>query len=141
MVRRLDPGDHSPGNLYQESGDTQDPTKEKRADQDVANKQNLLLLIARGYWSSNFLMALTTTYTEYDQAHGDDGWSEARLADAKYAPAPSGAYLTDGMLAMTALTSNSTASEWAFTDFEPGTENVSYDGSDHPVGKFTHYLF
>lgn len=132
----------SPEDLYQESDDTQDAAQKQRTDQDVANKQNLLLLVSRGYWSSNFLMALTTTYTEYDQAHGDNGWSEARLDDAKYAPSPDGAYLTDGMLAMTAaLTSNPTASDWAFTDFEPGTENISYDGSDHPVGKFTHYLF
>lgn len=132
----------SPKDLYQGAGDTKNASAEQRTDQDVANKQNLLLLISRGYWSSNFLMALTTTYTEYDQAHGDDGWSEARLDDAKYAPSPDGAYLTDGMLAMTAaLTSNPTASDWAFTDFEPGTENVAYDGADHPVGKFTHYLF
>ncbi|MFT4008829.1 MAG: hypothetical protein QM655_02185 [Nocardioidaceae bacterium] len=132
----------APTDLYSESADPPDAATKQRTDQDIANKQNLLLLISRGYWSNNFLMALTTTYTEYDQAHGDNGWSEARLDDAKYAPAPDGAYLTDGMLAMTAaLTSNPTASDWAFTDFEPGTENISYDGSDHPVGKFTHYLF
>ena len=56
-----------------------------------------------------------------------------------YAPAPTGHYLTDGILALTAaLTANSEASAWAFTEFQPGTEEI--DGSDYAIGKFTHYL-
>lgn len=110
-----------------------------RAKQDVANKRNLLLLLSRGSWSTEFLEAVTDAYWEFDQEEGDAAWPDGRLDGAKYAPAPNGSYLTDGMLALiAALTANPSASNWAFTDFQPGTEVI--EGSDHAVGKFTHHL-
>ena len=111
----------------------------QRADQDVANKQNLLLLLSRGYWSTDFLQAVTDAYWDLDHRKGATAWPGSALKDAKYAPAPNGIYLTDGVLALTAaLTANPTASKWAFTEFQPGTTQL--DGSDYTVGNFTHYL-
>lgn len=114
----------------------------QRAAQDQADKQNLLLLLARGYWSIDFLQTVTKAYWTYDRDKGDEAWPGTKANAATYAPAPNGTYLTDGILALTAaLTANPAASAWAFTDFQPGTQNVSYDGSDHALGRFTHYLF
>jgi hypothetical protein len=122
--------------------DTSNEADEERAQQDQADKQNLLLLLARGYWSTEFLETVTKAYWTYDHDRGDDGWPVTKAEDAKYAPAPNGTYLTDGILALTAaLTANSAASSWAFTEFQPGTQNVEYDGDDHALGHFTHYLF
>ncbi|QIX27198.1 hypothetical protein ncot_11755 [Nocardioides sp. JQ2195] len=42
---------------------------------------------------------------------------------------------------MAALTSNSEAAGWAFVDFQPGTKNVTFNGEDHLMGNFAHYLF
>jgi hypothetical protein len=111
-----------------------------RRDQDAANRSNLLLLLSRGFWSTDFLKAVTTSYYDFDRAEGDDAWPHANLGvGVRYAPAPNGVYLTDGVLALTAaLTANSAASEWAFTNFQPGM--VAVDGSDYKVGKFTHFL-
>lgn len=110
-----------------------------RVHQDAANKQNLLLLLSRGYWSTDFLMEVTTAYWEFDRDNPGTGWPGATLDDAKYAPAPNGGFLTDGVLALTAaLTANPAASAWAFTDFQPGRQPI--DGSDSAIGKFTHYL-
>lgn len=122
--------------------DTSKKANNKRADQDQADKQNLLLLLARGHWSIAFLQTVTKAYWTYDHDQGDDAWPGTKADDAKYAPAPNGTYLTDGILALTAaLTANPAASAWAFTDFQPGTRNVEYDGSDHALGKFSYYLF
>jgi len=124
----------TPSELYDSTG--------ARADQDMANKQNLLLLLSRGHWSIDFLKAITAAYWDYDHAKRNDAWPSAKVKDAKYAPAPNGKYLTDGVLALTAaLTANPEASGWAFTQFQPGTETVKYDDTDHPIGKFAHYLF
>lgn len=111
--------------------------------QDVANSQNLLLLLSRGYWSTDFLKTATRVFWDYDHDNLDDPWAEKTpVVDARYAPAPNGTYLTDGLLALTAaLTANPAASEWAFTEFQPGTETVSVDGDDHAIGTFAHYLF
>lgn len=133
-----------PGDLY--AGDDSSPdsatavqTSQMRADQDLANKQNLLLLLSRGYWSTDFLEAVTRAYWDFDHAEGADAWPDSRIADARYAPAPNGTYLTDGLLALTAaLTANPAASKWAFNDFQPDV--VDIDGSDYTVGTFTHYL-
>ena len=101
-----------------------------------------MLLLSRGYWSTEFLEAITDAYWEFDRDEGDDAWPGVESDDAKYAPAPTGTYLTDGILALTAaLTANPEASTWAFTGFHPGTETVTYDDDDHAIGKFTHYLF
>lgn len=122
--------------------DTSAKADAKGADQDQADKQNLLLLLARGYWSVDFLKTVTKAYWTYDHDKGDDAWPGTRADDAKYAPAPNGTYLTDGILALTAaLTANPAASAWAFTDFQPGTRNLEYDGTDHGLGKFSYYLF
>jgi len=111
----------------------------RRADQDLANKQNLLLLLSRGYWSTAFLEAVTDAYWQYDKDKGDDAWPVATVQDAKVAPAPAGHYLIDGIVALAAaLTRNPEASAWAFTEFQPGTRRI--DGSDLAIGKFTHYL-
>lgn len=122
--------------------DTEAKSGDKRAAQDQADKQNLLLLLARGYWSEDFLKTVTKAYWAYDHDKGDDAWPGTKADEAKYAPAPNGTYLTDGILALTAaLTANPAASAWAFTDFQPGTQNVEYDGDDHGLGNFSHYLF
>lgn len=111
----------------------------QRADQDMANKQNLLLLLARGYWSASFLKAVTTAYWDFDHDNGRKAWPGITINDAKYAAAPNGSYLTDGMAALTAaLTANPAASAWAFTEFQPGSAEI--DGTDRTVGKLTHYL-
>lgn len=112
----------------------------KRERQDKANKANLLLLLSRGYWSDEFLEVISKEYYEFDRKEGDDAWPEADRDDGSgYAQAPNGAYLTDGVLALTAaLTANSTASEWAFTELQPGTVEVGASG--HEIGKFTHFL-
>ena len=135
-----------PSDLYKVDGSIWDKNPfhktdaEKRRDQDAANRSNLLLLLARGYWSTEFLQSVTKRYYDFDREEGDDAWPDADPGDdVGYAPAPNGAYLTDGVLALTAaLTANSAASEWAFTDFQPGT--VEVDGSDYEIGKFTHFL-
>jgi hypothetical protein len=111
----------------------------RRAKQGLANKQNLLLLLSRGAWSAGFLEAVTDAFVQYDQDHGNDAWGDAASGDAKVAPAPTGDYLTDGIVALAAaLTANPEASAWAFTEFRPGTRRI--DGSDLAVSKFTHYL-
>jgi len=128
----------TPEILYSETGSSDEAAKQ-RAHQDAANKQNLLLLLSRGYWSTEFLKKVTSAYWDFDHGKGDDAWPGTNLDDAKYAPAPNGTYLTDGVLALTAaLTANPTASGWAFTDFQPGTAKI--DGSDYALGRFTHYL-
>lgn len=136
----------NPSDLYKVDGSIGDKIPlhktdaEKRRDQDAANRSNLLLLLARGYWSTEFLQSLTKKYYDFDRKEGDDAWPDADPDDnVGFAPAPNGVYLTDGVLALTAaLTANSAASEWAFTEFQPGT--VEIDGSDHEIGEFTHFL-
>lgn len=116
-----------------------DGSTTQRTGQDVANRQNLLLLLSRGYWSRGFLQDTTRAYWEYDRKRGADAWPRTRLEGAKYAPAPNGTYLTDGILALTAaLTANPAASKWAFADFLPGTQVI--EGSDRVVSRFTHFL-
>lgn len=132
----------TPEVLYGAPEENPDADAEQRADQDVANKQNLLLLLSRGYWSTEFLETVTDAYWTFDRDEGDDAWPGVADGDAKYAPAPTGTYLTDGILALTAaLTANPEASAWAFTEFQPGTETITYDDDDQAIGKFTHYLF
>gem|GEM_PF-5181892 len=136
-------GTTTPEVLYGASDDSADADDQQRADQDVANKQNLLLLLSRGYWSTEFLETVTDAYWAFDREEGGDAWPGVESDDAKYAPAPTGTYLTDGILALTAaLTANPEASAWAFTEFQPGTETVTDgDDDDHAIGKFAHYLF
>ncbi|KRA32498.1 hypothetical protein ASD81_13145 [Nocardioides sp. Root614] len=139
----------TPEVLYGNETENAEGPGQDRVDQDVANKQNLLLLLSRGYWSTEFLEAVTDAYWYYDHEKGDAAWPGTpyrrvpvgfdSVEDAKYAPAPSGRFLTDGILALTAaLTANPGASAWAFTGFQPGTEKI--DGTDYAIGKFTHYL-
>jgi len=129
----------TPDALYGNGSDESGDPDQDRADQDHANQQNLLLLLSRGYWSTEFLEAVTDAYWQYDHEKGEDAWPGTAIEDARYAPAPTGHYLTDGILALTAaLTANPEASAWAFTSFQPGTEKI--DGSDYAIGKFTHYL-
>lgn len=117
-----------------------------RVDQDVANKQNLLLLLSRGRWSTSFLQATTQAYWDWEHdpanAAGPGAWPGPVLADATYARTPDGTYLTDGMVALlAALTANPEAAGWAFADFQPDTTTFTYGGADHPIGTFTHFLF
>ena len=130
----------TPTKLYGEHDGFFDRDGKRREKQDKANKANLLLLLSRGYWSPEFLQAVTKGYYDFDRREDDDAWPDADPDDdVGYAPAPNGSYLTDGVLALTAaLTANSAASKWAFTEFQP--ETVEIDGSDHIVGKFTHFL-
>lgn len=129
-----------PAELYGEHGDGIDAGEPTREEQDLANKSNLLLLLSRGYWSTEFLQSLTAAYYDFDRREGAGAWPGASPgAEVGYAPAPNGVYLTDGILALTAaLTANPVASEWAFAEFLPGS--ISVDGSDYTLGKFTHYL-
>lgn len=111
----------------------------RRAHQDEANKQNLLLLLSRGYWSTGFLQQVTKAYWDFAHRAGNGSWPNTAAGDRRYAPAPNGQYLTDGMLALSAaLTANPAASKWAFTDFQPGNRTI--EGSDYAIGNFTHYL-
>ncbi|CAM3449688.1 hypothetical protein NODU109028_17460 [Nocardioides dubius] len=124
-----------PGSLYRE--ETTALTVGRSA-QDTANKQNLLLLLSRGYWSMDFLKLVTRSYWEFDLKDGAEAWPGV-TDEGRYAPAPNGAYLTDGVVALTAaLTANGAASDWAFTEFLPGTKRI--DGTDYEIGSFTHYL-
>lgn len=129
----------TPVELYGKGGwfDKAGKLRERR---DMANKANLLLVLSRGYWSTEFLQSVTRGYYEFDLREGKDAWPTPRpRKDVKFAPAPNGVYLTDGILSLTAaLTANPAAAEWAFTDFQPGTESI--DESDYVIGKFTHYL-
>ncbi|MCW2787315.1 MAG: superfamily nuclease [Marmoricola sp.] len=125
----------APASLVDASG-----SATQRANQDLANRQNLLLVLSRGYWSTDFLQAVTQAYWDVDHDQGDNAWIVASLNDATYAPAPNGSYLTDGVVALTAaLTANPSASLWAFTEFQPGTTTI--DGTDDAIGVFAHYLF
>jgi hypothetical protein len=125
-----------PANLDAEDEPADDTA---RAAQDEANKQNLLLLLANGRWPTTFLKTVTVAYTEFDEAKGKGAWPGPQGGGGLYAPTPSGVYLTDGIVALTAaLTANPEASAWAFTDFQPGTKKIA--GSDYEVGNFTHYL-
>lgn len=129
----------TPETLYDEDAGNPTGPARSRAAQDVANKQNLLLLLSRGYWSTGFLKAVTAAYWEFDDAKGEDAWPGPAPESAKYAPAPNGTFLTDGVLALTAaLTTNPAASAWAFKDFQSGNKQI--DGSHYSIGKFTHYL-
>jgi len=130
-----------------------------RVEQDLANKQNLLLLLSRGYWSTDFLVATTQGYwnCEHDNVLGagdvvvsgdilipaDAGhWPGTVLTGARYAPAPNGTYVTDGMVAlMAALTANPEAAGWAFGSFQPGQTTVTVGDTDRRMGAFAHYLF
>lgn len=113
-----------------------------RGKQNRANAQNLLLLLSRGYWSDDFLKSATTKFWDWDHTSDKGAWTSLAATGAKYAPAPNGAYLTDGILALSAaLTANPDASTWAFTDFKPGTKSINFDGEDHALGSFTYYLF
>ena len=110
-----------------------------RAHQDVANRSNLLQLIARGGWSRSFLQAVCAAYWEHDQDKGSEAWPHKTVSDAAYAPTLGGARLTDGILALTAaLTANPAASKWAFVDFQPGTTKI--EGTKYQLGKFAHFL-
>jgi hypothetical protein len=125
------------GTEFDADGEPADATA--REAQDEANKQNLLLLLANGRWPTAFLKTVTVAYTEFDKAEGEDAWPGPQDGGGLYAPAPSGVYLTDGIVALTAaLTANPEASAWAFADFQPGTKEI--EGSDYEVGNFTHYL-
>ena len=117
-----------------------DSEGKQRERQDVANRANLLLLLSRGYWSTEFLQEVTKHYYEFDRELTTDAWPSAKPGGtAAYAPAPNGAFLTDGIAALTAaLTANPSASEWAFTEFLPGTQPV--EGTQYSVGNFTHFL-
>lgn len=130
----------SPATLAQGQGGSADSDAKLREKQDLANRSNLLLLLSRGYWSKDFLQTVTRAYCDYDRREGDSAWPTAEPAkDVGYAPAPNGAYLTDGVVALTAaLTANPAAAEWAFTEFLPNS--VKIDGSDYRIGAFTHYL-
>ena len=130
----------NPVALYGEHDGFFDKDGKRREKQDKANRSNLLLLLSRGYWSSEFLQSVTKSYYDFDRKEGDDAWPDADPDDdVGYAPAPNGVYLTDGVLALTAaLTANPAASEWAFTEFQPDT--VKIDDSDYSIGKFTHFL-
>jgi hypothetical protein len=129
----------APKSLYGNDTDSSGKAGRQRADQDVANQQNLLLVLSRGFWSFDLLASVTNAYWDLDHKHHGHAWPAKRMDGAKYAPAPNGTYLTDGMLALTAaLTANPPAAEWAFTDFRPGTKKV--DGGDDAVGRFTYYL-
>lgn len=111
----------------------------RRADQDQANQQNLLLVLSRGYWSTGFLREATAAFWQHDRENGNGAWRSERIEGAKYALAPSGAYLTDGMVALTAaLTANPVASEWAFSRFQPGSKVI--EGTERSIGRLTHYL-
>ncbi|CAM4051604.1 hypothetical protein [Janibacter anophelis] len=112
----------------------------KRERQDTANRSNLLLVLSRGYWSDGFLQDVTRGFHDFDRAEGEDAWPDAEPDDdIGYTPAPSGAYLTDGIVAlMAALTANSSASEWAFTQFLPGTMKV--EGANYSLGRFAHFV-
>ena len=135
-----------PSDLYKVKGSYRDlipfhkTDAEKRRDQDAANRSNLLLLLARGYWSTGFLQSLTKKYYDFDRKKRDNAWPDVHPDDnVGFAPAPNGVYLTDGVIALTAaLTANSAASEWAFAKFKRGT--VKIDGSDKKIGEFTHFL-
>lgn len=124
--------------------ESSDPTE--RVAQDMANKQNLLLLLSRGRWSTDFLKATTEAYWDWEHNLTSSGdlspWPVDTLANARFAPAPNGTYLTDGMVAlMAALTANPEAAGWAFADFQPSTTTLTYGDADHPMGSFAHYLF
>lgn len=129
----------TPEILYGVVDRASDHAERVRAHQDAANRQNLLLLLSRGNWSTDFLKKVTAAYWDFDHDKGGAAWAPGRLEDAKYAPAPTGVFLTDGIVALSAaLTANPDASEWAFTDFRPGSKEI--EGSNYAVGKFTHYL-
>ncbi|MFT3943204.1 MAG: GH-E family nuclease [Ancrocorticia sp.] len=130
----------SPLELYGQRKNLFDKEGKQREKQDIANKTNLLLLLSRGYWSSEFLEAATKSYYAFDLQEGSNAWPSARPSkDVQYAPAPTGVYLTDGILALTAaLTANPEAAEWAFTKFIP--HDVKIEDTDYSLGGFTHYL-
>lgn len=135
-----------PSDLYEVEGSVWDKNPftttpaEERRNQDEANRSNLLLLLSRGYWSTDFLQAVTRSYYAWDRAEEDEAWPRADPGDELgYAPAPSGAYLTDGILALSAaLTANPAASEWAFTEFQPEAARVA--GTEYHISTFAHFL-
>ena len=117
------------------------PAADERAAQDVANSQNLLLLLARGYWSTDVLKAVTAAFWTADHGPAGPAWPVPVLAGAHYAPAPTGTSLSDGALALTAaLTANAPAGHWAFTAFQPGTTTLGSGEDARTVGRYTHYL-
>lgn len=125
--------------------DNQSSDDGSRVNQDLANKQNLLLLLPRGAWSNEFLQATTGAYWDWEHAASSadtNPWPGTTLEDATYAPTPDGTYLTDGTVAlMAALTDNPEAAYWAFKDFQPGTTTIKFGGDDHQIGNFAHYAF
>lgn len=130
----------TPLELYGGADGFFDREGKRRERQDLANRANLLLVLSRGYWSTEFLQAVTRGFYEHDVREGERAWPEADPGkNVKFAPAPNGVYLTDGILALSAaLTANPAASEWAFTDFLPGNQTIA--DSDHSIGRFAHFL-
>ena len=45
-----------------------------RRGQNAANRSNLLLLLSRGYWSTDFLKAVTKRYYVFDRKESDNAW-------------------------------------------------------------------
>lgn len=130
----------TPSDLYGTHHGFFDSEGKNREAQDQANKTNLLLLLSRGYWSTEFLQQVTRAYHNFDIREGAAAWPDADPTEnVGYSPAPNGVYLTDGILALlSALTANPAAAEWVFSDYSP--EPVTIGDSDYTVGAFTYYL-
>lgn len=129
----------TPSDLYGGRSGFFDSHGKARERQDEANRSNLLLLLSRGFWSTDFLQSVTSAFHDLDTRLGAKAWPAAKPSRAKYAPAPEGVYVTDGIVALAAaLTANPDAAEWAFVDFLPGKTEVA--GTEYSIGRFTHFL-
>lgn len=106
-------------------------------DGDEHVRATLLRLLARGHWSVSFLQQVTRAYWSDDIRRTAIPFGKRRAAgpDASEARTHEG---DEFAALMAALSSNPIASEWAFSEFLPGTTRV--DGSKHELGRFTHYL-
>lgn len=133
-------GATDPGSLYGTHENLLDIEGRSRDRQDTANRSHLLLLLSRGYWSTDFLRSVTAGFYLHDRSAGAKAWPAVDPGSkARHAPSPSGVHLTDGIVALSAaLTANADAALWALTEFLPGT--VPLEDTGHVIGAFTHYL-
>ncbi len=114
----------------------------KNPDQAIKDERGgrsaLMLLLARGQWSTPFLQSATTQITTIDKKFGATWWFGPG-ALWTHAVTPQGKEFTDPVVAlMAALSHNPEAARWAFT--HGGTTTVSLHGHDVAMNAFVKYV-
>lgn len=103
---------------------------------DMGLRSALMLIFARGAWSTPFLQQATLRIKACDKG-GEPYWLD--VTGGPRAISPQGREFADPVVAlMSALAHNPAAARWAFT--QGGTTSMPVDGHDVPVNSFIHYV-